>query len=92
MIRGPLDALGASHLPFAGPLDEGYFLDQPNAEVARRALEFLADKGNELEVFKRSGQAVLDRLWRGTLRSCLARGVALSEQQRLYARVLGVVL
>lgn len=90
MIRGPLDALGAQYIPFEGPLDVSYFLDQPSADVARRALEFLSDRGNEIEVHRRNGTAELERMWRGTLRSCLGHGVPLSDDQRLYAAALGV--
>lgn len=92
MIRGPLDALGAGHIPFDGKVDIAYFLDQPNAEVARRALEFLSDQGNEIELRKRHGAADIEQLWRGTLRSCVGHGVPLSDSQRLYAAALGVAL
>jgi hypothetical protein len=90
-LRGALDALGAGYIPFDGKIDVAYFLDQPNAEVARRALSFLADQVNEIELHKRHSSAEVESLWRGTLRSCVAHGVELTPDQRLYAVALGIV-
>jgi hypothetical protein len=88
----PLDAFGLNHLPFDGKLDIEYFCDQPNASVARAALTFLEDGGNEIELHKRHTSSEVNRLWRSTFRACIAHGVPLSDNQKQYARMLGVVL
>lgn len=92
MIRGPLDAWGAHHIPFEGPLDIDYFCDIPNAEVARRCLAFLSDGTNEIEINKRHVMSDIHRMWKATFRACLSYGVPLSANNKQYARMLGVAI
>jgi len=92
MDRGVLDAWGADKLPFDGPMDVDYFCDIPNEEVARRCLAFLKDGSNEIELNKRHVVSDIQRMWKATFRACLAYGIALSDNDKQYARMLGVVI
>jgi hypothetical protein len=92
MAGNPLRAWGAHLIPFEGEIDIDYLLDIPNAEVARRAYEFLKDRNNQIELFKRHGQEDMQRMWRGVLRGCIAHGVPLPDNHLKYARMLGVAI
>lgn len=91
-LRGALGAFGVGYIPFDGKLDVGYFLDIPNADVARRAIAFLSDQVNEIELHNRHSSTEVEQMWAGTLRACLAHGVELTPEQALYAKTLGIVL
>jgi hypothetical protein len=92
MTRGALDAWGADKIPFDGPLDVDYFCDIPNADVARRCMAFLKDGSNEIELAKRHVTSDIHRMWKATFRAYLAHGIALSDNDKQYARMLGVVI
>jgi len=85
-------ASGNRYIPFDGPIDIDYLLDIPNADVARRALEFLDDQVNEITLQERHGWADMQRMWKGVLRACIGFGVPLRPDQQAYARVLGIEL
>lgn len=91
-IRNAVDAFGGSYIPFRGPIDIDYLLDIPNEDVARRALAFLDDRVNEVELHKRHTARDIERMWKGVLRACLGHGVPLREDQKAYAKQLGIVL
>ena len=86
----PLTAWGNNLIPFEGQIDIDYLTDIPNAEVARRAYEFLSDGPNQIELYKRHGSEDMKRMWRGVLRGCLAHGVSLPDNDLRYARMLGI--
>lgn len=87
-----LQAWGADLLAFEGKLDIDYLLDIPNADVAQRALDFMDNQINEMELAKRHTPAELQRMWKGVLRAAIAHGVPLTTTQATYAKVLGIVL
>ncbi|HEY5552422.1 MAG TPA: hypothetical protein VIK52_11070 [Opitutaceae bacterium] len=91
-IRNAVDAFGGSYIPFEGPIDTAYLLDIPNEDVARRALNFLDDRVNEVELHKRHSPQDIERMWRGVFRACLGHSVPLREDQKAYAKQLGIVL
>lgn len=91
-IRSPLDAFGANYIPFDGPIDIDYLLDIPNEDSARRALDFLDDRVNEITLQKRHSPGDMERMWKGVLRACIGFGVPLREDQQAYAQQLGIVL
>ena len=64
----------------------------PNEDVARRALNFLDDRVNEVELHKRHSPQDIERMWRGVFRACLGHSVPLREDQKAYAKQLGIVL
>lgn len=88
--RNVLDAWGAHHIPFDGPLDVDYFCDIPNADTARKALSFLKDGPNAIELAKRHIDTDIKRMWKSALRACIMYGIALSANDLQYARMLGV--
>lgn len=85
-------AFGAGYLPFEGPIDIDYLLDIPSADAARKALAFLDDRVNEIELHKRHSSQDVERMWRGVLRACIGFGVPLRKDQQAYAKQLGIVL
>jgi hypothetical protein len=87
-----LDAFGRSYIPFAGPIDIDYLLDIPNEDIARKALGFIDDRVNEIELYKRHSPQDVERMWRGVLRAAIGHGVPLREDQKAYAKQLGIVL
>ena len=88
----PLDAFGLNHPTFDGPLDVDFFCDIRNASKARRALIFLEDGGNEIWLHKHHTSTEIGRMWRSVFRACIAYGVPISDNQKQYARMLGVVI
>ncbi len=78
-------------VPFEGPLDVHYFEDIPNAETARRALAFISNPSNEIELRKRQTHKDIVRMWRAAFRGCIAHGVPVPEDLQGYAQRLGVV-
>lgn len=91
-MTGAFTVMGLHHLAFDGPMDVEYFCDIPNASVARDCLTFLEDGGNEISLHQRHTSSEVERMWRTTLRACLAHGVPISDSQKQYARMLGVVI
>lgn len=91
-FRGVLDALGANHIPFEGRIDSKYLTTAPNASTAQRALDFMSEAGNQFDLVKRHSPEEIKRMWRGVFRSAIAHGVPLTDDQKSYARQLGVVL
>lgn len=91
-MANALDAWGRDLLAVDGPIDIEYLLDIPNRSIAQRALDFLDEQGNEIELSKRHSPADMQRMWRGVLRACIAHGVPLTPEQSTYAKVLGIVL
>lgn len=87
-----LDAWGSDLLAIEGKLDISYLLDIPNRDVAQRALDFMDNQINEIELAKRHSHVDMQRMWRGVLRACLAHGVPLTQNQATYAKSLGIVL
>lgn len=87
-----LDSFGLNHPAFDGPMDVEYFCDIPNASVARECLMFLEDGGNEITLHQRHTSSEVERMWRATFRACFAHDVPLSDNQKQYARMLGVVI
>ena len=87
-----LAAFGTTFFAFEGKVDVGYLIDIPNADIAQRALDFLSDQVNEIELHKRNGAGDVKRAWRGVLRACLAYGVPLTPENALYAKSLGIGL
>jgi len=91
-MTNALEAWGRDLLAVEGKLDIAYLLDIPNRDVAQRALDFMSNQINEIELSKRHTPAEMQRMWRGVLRSAIAHGVPLSQNQATYAKLLGVVL
>lgn len=75
-----------------GKLDINYLLDIPNRSVAQKAIDFIDNQTNEIELSKRHTPQEMQRMWKGVLRACIAHGVPLSTNQATYAKVLGIVL
>ncbi len=90
--RSALDAWGMHHIPFDGPIDIDYLIDIPNADIARKALAFLMDDVNRIDLSKRHTPAEMQRMHRGVFRGCLAHGVTLTANQKQYARMCGVII
>lgn len=82
--------LGLDNLPFDSRMDMGYFMDQPNASVSRTCLKILSNRRNEAMLRRHHTSDEMVQMWRTTLRNCLAHGVPLSDNQKQYARMLGV--
>lgn len=87
-------AFGAGLIPdsIKGKIDIPYLIDCPSRSAAQSALDFLSNQTNEIELRKRHSPAEMLQMWRGVLRGCLAHGVPLSDNQRLFAKTIGVVL
>jgi len=79
-------------IPFEGKIDVGYFIDIPNADIARRALRFLSDQNNEFELRARHPEDDMLRLWRGVFRGCIAHGVEIPADLKGYAKRLGIIV
>ena len=75
-----------------GKIDIEYLLDIPNRSSAQRALDFIDNQTNEIELHKRHPPHEMQRMWRGVLRGCIAHGVPLTQNQSTYAKMLGIVL
>lgn len=87
-----LNAWGRDLLAVEGKLDIGYLLDIPNQDIARRALDFMSNQINEIDLAKRHTPMEMQRMWKGVLRSAIAHDVPLTQNQATYAKVLGIVL
>ena len=86
------DFMGLNHPAFEGKFDIDYLCDIPNASVAWATLRFLTDGGNEITLHQRHTSSEVERVWRSLFRACLAYGVPLSDNEKQYARMLGVIL
>jgi hypothetical protein len=87
-----IDGWGADLIPFEGKIDIDYLLDIPNRDIAQRALDFMNNQINEIELSKRHSYPDMQRMWKGVLRACIAHGVPLTQNQAHYAKSLGIVL
>jgi hypothetical protein len=91
-FRGVLDALGANYMPFEGRINIKYLTTADSPTTAQRALDFMAEAGNQFDLVKYHSPDEIKRMWRGVFRSAIAHGVLLTNEQKSYARQLGVVL
>lgn len=75
-----------------GRLDIDYLIDIPNASVARMALAWMSDQGNEVTLAQRHPPDDVARAWRGVLRGCITHNIAIPHHLRGFAMRLGIVL
>jgi len=87
-----MDALGTNYMEPGTKLDVGYFCDQPNAHCARKALEFLTDGVNQIELVKEHSREEIKRMWLSTIRACITYDVPMPHEVLHYGQVLGVTL
>lgn len=90
--RGILDAMGANRIPFEGRIDVGYLISATSRTTAQQALDFMSEAGNQFDLAQRHSPEEIKRMWRGVFRSAIAHGAPLTNEQKSYARQLGVVL
>lgn len=79
-------------IPFEGPLDVAYFCNIPNADSARKAISFLANQTNEIELHKRHSEADIQTMWKAAFRGCVKHGVPVPGDLIGYAKRLGVYI
>lgn len=73
-------------------LDIDYFLDIPNADVATRALDHVANPSFIATIAPHHSHEDIARLKRGVYRACITHGVPLPSRCVIEARGLDVIV
>ena len=73
-------------------LDIDYFLDIPNADIATRALDHVANPAFIATIAAHHSHADIAKLKRGVYRACIEHGVPLPSRCVIEARMLDVIV